>query len=57
MHLFIFVDAKHNLPIDYKVTNENDSRVMSSMLRRTKVILGTTNLQHSMIKVTTPAVK
>lgn len=37
------VDAKHNLPIDYKVTNENDSRAMNSMLRRTKVILGTTN--------------
>ena len=34
------VDAKHNLPIDYKVTNHNDTRAMSGMLRRTKVILG-----------------
>ena len=33
------VDAKHNLPIDYKVTNENDSKAMSGMLRRTKTIL------------------
>ena len=37
------VDAKHNLPIDYKVTNENDSRAMSGMLRRAKAILGTTD--------------
>jgi transposase len=37
------VDAKHNLPIDYKVTNENDSRALSPMLRRTKIILATTN--------------
>lgn len=37
------VDSKHNLPIDYKVTNENDSRAMSGMLRRTKAILGTTD--------------
>ena len=37
------VDAKHNLPIDYKVTNENDSKAMGSMLRRTKIILNTTN--------------
>jgi transposase len=35
------VDAKHNIPIDYKVTNENDSRALSAMLRRTKTILGT----------------
>ena len=35
------VDAKNNLPIDYKVTNENDSRALSGMLRRTKTILGT----------------
>jgi len=34
------VDAKHNLPIDYKVTNHNDTRAMSAMLRRTKIILG-----------------
>jgi transposase len=37
------VDAKNNLPIDYKVTNQNDSRAMSGMLRRTKAILGTTD--------------
>lgn len=37
------VDAKHNLPIDYKVTNENDSKAMGGMLRRTKVILKTTD--------------
>ena len=36
------VDAKHYLLIDYKVTNSNDSRAMSGMLRRTKTILGTT---------------
>ena len=33
------VDAKHCLPIDYKVTNENDSKAMGTMLRRTKTIL------------------
>ena len=37
------VDAKHCLPIDYKVTNENDTRALSGMLRRTRVILGTAN--------------
>lgn len=37
------VDAKHNLPIDYKVTNENDSKAMGAMLRRTKIILNTTD--------------
>jgi transposase len=37
------VDAKHNLPIDYKVTNQNDSRALSPMLRRTKTILGSSN--------------
>jgi transposase len=37
------VDAKHNLPIDYKVTNENDSKAMGTMLRRTKSILRTTD--------------
>lgn len=34
------VDAKHCIPIDYKVTNENDSKAMGGMLRRTKTILG-----------------
>ena len=37
------VDAKHNIPIDYKVTNENDTRAMSGMLRRTKKVLGISN--------------
>jgi len=37
------VDAKHNLPIDYKVTNESDSKAMGAMLRRTKTILKTTD--------------
>ena len=37
------VDAKHNLPIDYKVTNENDSKAMVTMLRRAKTILKTTD--------------
>lgn len=37
------VDAKHNIPIDYKVTNENDSKAMGAMLRRTKTILGSNN--------------
>lgn len=35
------VDAKHNIPIDYKVTNENDSKAMGGMVRRAKTILGT----------------
>jgi transposase len=35
------VDAKHNLPIDYKVTNTNDSKAMGNMLQRAKTILGT----------------
>ena len=37
------VDARHNLLIDYKVTNQNDTRALSGMLRRTKTILGTTD--------------
>jgi len=35
------VDAKNNIPIDYKVTNENDSKAMGPMLRRAKTILKT----------------
>jgi len=35
------VDSKHCIPIDYKVTNENDSKAMSGMLKRSKVILNT----------------
>lgn len=33
------VDAKHCLPIDYKVTNQNDAKGMYPMLRRAKAIL------------------
>ncbi len=36
------VDAENNLPIDYKVTNTNDSKAMGNMLRRAKSILRTT---------------
>jgi len=36
------VDAKNNIPIDYKVTNENDSKAMGKMVLRTKTILGHT---------------
>lgn len=35
------VDAKNNLPIDYKVTNENDSKAMGNMIQRAKSILRT----------------
>lgn len=35
------VDAKHCLPIDYKVTNNNDSKAMGDMLRRAKSIIRT----------------
>lgn len=35
------VDAKHNLPVDYKVTNTNDSKAMGNMLQRAKTILRT----------------
>ena len=37
------VDALHNIPIDFKVTNDNDSKAMGAMLRRTKTILGHNN--------------
>jgi transposase len=33
------VDARHNIPIDFKVTNQNDNRAMGSMVRRAKTIL------------------
>jgi len=36
------VDAKNCLPIDYKVTNTNDSKAMGNMLQRAKSILRTT---------------
>jgi len=34
------VDAKHKLPIDYEVTNQNDSGAMGNMARRAKSIIG-----------------
>jgi len=37
------VDAKHNLPIDFKVTNQNDSKAMGAMVRRATKILNTNN--------------
>jgi transposase len=37
------VDAKHNIPIDFKVTNQNDSKAMGNMVRRAKTILGHSN--------------
>jgi transposase len=35
------VDSKNNLPIDYKVTNLNDSKAMGNMVQRAKSILRT----------------
>ena len=35
------VDDKNNIPIDYKVTNENDSKAMGNMVQRAKSILRT----------------
>ena len=37
------VDALHNIPIDFKVTNENDSKAMGGMIRRSRTILGHNN--------------
>lgn len=37
------VDSIHCMLVDYKVTNENDSKAMGGMLRRAKVIIGHTN--------------
>jgi hypothetical protein len=46
------VDAKNNLTLDYKVTNENDSKAMGPMLRRAKKIWAMQTLQPFMIKRT-----
>lgn len=35
------MDAKHCLAVDFKVTNQNDSKAMGNMVRRAKKILGT----------------
>ena len=37
------VDGKHNILIDYNVTNNNDSKAMGPMLRRAKSILQTSS--------------
>jgi len=37
------VDAEHNIPIDYKVTNQNDNKAMGGMVRRAKTILQNNN--------------
>src|SRR5690625_2381362 len=34
------VDAKHNIPINYEITNENDSKAMGGMLEQAVEILG-----------------
>lgn len=34
------VDAKHNIQVDFKVTNQNDSKAMGAMVRRAKTIIG-----------------
>jgi len=33
------VDSKNNLPVDYQVTNQNDSRAMAGMVKRAKSML------------------
>jgi transposase len=35
----VITDDKNKIPIDYKVTNQNDKKAMGMMLRRTKTIL------------------
>ncbi|WP_317164089.1 transposase [Algibacter sp. L1A34] len=35
------VDADHNIPFDYLITNKNDSKAMGQMLQRAKTILET----------------
>ncbi|MBS2211867.1 IS1182 family transposase [Carboxylicivirga mesophila] len=37
------VDARHNLPIDYQVTNQNDSKAMGNMLTRAVDMIGHNN--------------
>jgi transposase len=34
------VDARHNIPVDFKITNQNDSKAMGAMVRRAKAIIG-----------------
>lgn len=37
------VDAKHNIPIDYKLSNQNDAKAMGTMLKRAVDIIGNNN--------------
>jgi transposase len=37
------VDEKNKITLDYKVTNENDSKALGGMLRRAKTVLGHTD--------------
>jgi transposase len=37
------VDEKNKITLDYKVTNQNDSKALGGMLRRAKVVLGHAN--------------
>ena len=49
------VDSKHCIPIDYKVTGNNDTKAMGNMLRRAKTIIrAPTALPHSMTRDTIP---
>ncbi len=48
------VDEKNKLPIDYKVTNQNDSKAMGPMLRRAKAIIGHNDFMPFTIKDTIP---
>jgi len=48
------VDAKNNLPIDYKLTNQNDSKAMGDMLEELKASSGQMNSLSSTIKDSIP---
>jgi hypothetical protein len=48
------VDALHNIPIDFKVTNENDSKAMGGMLRRSKTIFKHNDFMAITTKAITP---
>ncbi len=49
-------DAKNNIPIDYKVTNQNDSKAMGNMVqfKGQKTYSVPMNSQLYLIKVTIP---
>ena len=52
------VDAKHNLPIDYKVTNQNDTQGYERYAAQSKNNFGNKRiLQLCMIKDIIPALK